>query len=49
VVDIDPAAAREHWEKALVVFRRMGVPERWEVERRLAASAIGDSRLPRIS
>nr|WP_276320414.1 BTAD domain-containing putative transcriptional regulator [Micromonospora zingiberis] len=32
----DPAEARRHWERALVIFRRMGVPERFEVERRLA-------------
>ena len=39
VVDDDPAAARRHWEQALVVFRRMGVPQRCEVERRLAELA----------
>ncbi|MFI7591015.1 AfsR/SARP family transcriptional regulator [Micromonospora sp. NPDC049359] len=33
---IDPAEARRHWERALAIFRRMGVPERLDVERRLA-------------
>jgi DNA-binding SARP family transcriptional activator len=33
---IDPPEARRHWERALAIFRRMGVPERFEVERRLA-------------
>ncbi|WP_341718214.1 BTAD domain-containing putative transcriptional regulator [Micromonospora sp. FIMYZ51] len=33
---IDPGQARRHWERALAIFRRMGVPERFEVERRLA-------------
>ncbi len=33
---IDPAEARRHWERALAIFRRMGVPERFEAERRLA-------------
>ncbi|WP_167517499.1 AfsR/SARP family transcriptional regulator [Micromonospora orduensis] len=32
----DRAEARRHWERALAIFRRMGVPERFEVERRLA-------------
>ncbi|MFE9193128.1 ATP-binding protein [Micromonospora sp. NPDC007208] len=32
----DPAEARRHWERALAIFRRMGVPERFEAERRLA-------------
>ncbi|MFJ6163595.1 AfsR/SARP family transcriptional regulator [Micromonospora orduensis] len=32
----DRAEARRHWERALAIFRRMGVPERIEVERRLA-------------
>ncbi|MFI7077675.1 AfsR/SARP family transcriptional regulator [Micromonospora sp. NPDC049903] len=32
----DPVAARRHWERALAIFRRMGVPERFEMERRLA-------------
>lgn len=31
----DPDAARRYWERALAVFRKMGVPERLEVERRL--------------
>ncbi|WP_158603517.1 AfsR/SARP family transcriptional regulator [Micromonospora radicis] len=35
----DPVAARRHWERALAIFRRMGVPERFEVERRLAEIA----------
>ncbi|MCX5119718.1 tetratricopeptide repeat protein [Micromonospora sp. NBC_00362] len=33
---VDPAEARRHWERALAIFRRMGVPERFEAERRLA-------------
>ncbi|MFD6566977.1 BTAD domain-containing putative transcriptional regulator [Micromonospora profundi] len=33
---IDRAEARRHWERALAIFRRMGVPERFDVERRLA-------------
>lgn len=33
---IDPVEARRHWERALAIFRRMGVPERFEAERRLA-------------
>ncbi|MDG4761208.1 tetratricopeptide repeat protein [Micromonospora sp. WMMD710] len=33
---VDPAEARRHWERALAIFRRMGVPERLEAERRLA-------------
>lgn len=32
----DVAEARRYWERALAIFRRMGVPERFEVERRLA-------------
>ncbi|MFE0526717.1 BTAD domain-containing putative transcriptional regulator [Micromonospora parva] len=35
----DPAEARRHWERALAIFRRMGVPERFEAERRLAELA----------
>ncbi|MEW2382478.1 BTAD domain-containing putative transcriptional regulator [Micromonospora sp. NPDC047707] len=35
-VESDVAQARRYWERALAVFRRMGVPERFEVERRLA-------------
>ncbi|MEU7674789.1 BTAD domain-containing putative transcriptional regulator [Micromonospora taraxaci] len=33
---VDPAEARRYWERALVIFRRMGVPERFDAERRLA-------------
>ncbi|WBB65815.1 BTAD domain-containing putative transcriptional regulator [Micromonospora sp. WMMD812] len=36
----DPAEARRHWERALAIFRRMGVPERFDVERRLADGAV---------
>ncbi|MGW0501659.1 AfsR/SARP family transcriptional regulator [Micromonospora sp. NPDC003241] len=36
----DPAEARRHWERALAIFRRMGVPERFDVERRLAGSSV---------
>ena len=32
----DPGEARRHWERALVLFRRIKVPERHEVERHLA-------------
>jgi tetratricopeptide (TPR) repeat protein len=32
----EPAEARRHWERALVLFRRMNVPERHDVARRLA-------------
>jgi DNA-binding SARP family transcriptional activator/tetratricopeptide (TPR) repeat protein len=32
----DPEAARQHWRQALELFTEMGVPERFEVERRLA-------------
>ncbi|WP_234582680.1 BTAD domain-containing putative transcriptional regulator [Micromonospora sp. MH99] len=41
---VDPAEARRHWERALAIFRRMGVPERLDVERRLAelGSALAD-------
>ncbi|MET8089586.1 BTAD domain-containing putative transcriptional regulator [Micromonospora sp. NPDC005220] len=35
-VRVDPVEARRHWERALAIFRRMGVPERFEAERRLA-------------
>lgn len=35
----DAAAARRHWERALAIFSRMGVPERLDVERRLAGLA----------
>ncbi|MER7333369.1 MULTISPECIES: BTAD domain-containing putative transcriptional regulator [unclassified Micromonospora] len=34
--DNDLAEARRHWERALAIFRRMDVPERFEVECRLA-------------
>ncbi|MCM0674201.1 tetratricopeptide repeat protein [Micromonospora phytophila] len=35
----DLAEARRHWERALAIFRRMGVPERFDVQRRLAETA----------
>jgi len=35
----DPAEARRHWERALAIFKRMGVPERREVEQQLARLA----------
>ncbi|WP_433530552.1 BTAD domain-containing putative transcriptional regulator [Micromonospora sp. CA-263727] len=38
----DPEQARRHWARASAIFRRMGVPERFEVERRLAETAPGD-------
>ncbi len=40
LVATDPVEARRHWERALAIFRRMGVPERSEVERRLAESVL---------
>ncbi|AVT31036.1 transcriptional regulator [Plantactinospora sp. BC1] len=36
----DPAEARRHWERALAIFGKMGVPERFEVERELARLAL---------
>ncbi|MEU8286077.1 BTAD domain-containing putative transcriptional regulator [Micromonospora sp. NPDC048905] len=36
----DPAEARRHWERALAIFRRMGVPERFEAERRLSELTV---------
>ncbi|WP_328533212.1 tetratricopeptide repeat protein [Micromonospora zamorensis] len=38
-VRVDPVEARRRWERALAIFRRMGVPERFEVEGRLAELA----------
>jgi DNA-binding SARP family transcriptional activator/tetratricopeptide (TPR) repeat protein len=35
----DPAEARRYWERALAIFRRMGVPERFDAERRIAELA----------
>ncbi|HEV7896939.1 MAG TPA: BTAD domain-containing putative transcriptional regulator [Planosporangium sp.] len=43
----DPARAREHRETALVLFTELGVPERAEVERRLADLDAGWQR-PRV-
>ncbi|GIJ28834.1 SARP family transcriptional regulator [Micromonospora qiuiae] len=43
LVATDAVEARRHWERALAIFRRMGVPERSEVERRLAE--LGHSRV----
>lgn len=40
----DSAEARRHWQRALAIFRKMGVPERFEVERSLAA--IANRRTP---
>jgi DNA-binding SARP family transcriptional activator/tetratricopeptide (TPR) repeat protein len=36
LVDTDAEGARRHWRRALVIFNRMGVPERYDVEKRLA-------------
>ncbi|WFF04185.1 BTAD domain-containing putative transcriptional regulator [Micromonospora sp. WMMD964] len=46
---VDPAEARRHWERALAIFRRMGVPERVDAERRLAelAGVEADDHTPR--
>jgi DNA-binding SARP family transcriptional activator len=41
----DPARAREHWTTALSLFTELGVPERAEVERRLADLDRGRRRL----
>ncbi|MET8147487.1 AfsR/SARP family transcriptional regulator [Actinoplanes sp. NPDC049668] len=41
----DPAAARIYWGQALELFTRMGVPERLDVGRRLAALESGTDRL----
>ncbi|RKN46298.1 AfsR/SARP family transcriptional regulator [Micromonospora endolithica] len=38
-VGTDPVGARRHWERALAIFDRMGVPERFEVAKRLAECA----------
>jgi tetratricopeptide (TPR) repeat protein len=43
---VDPAEARRHWERALAIFRRMGVPERLDVERRLAETDRETGRRP---
>ena len=37
LADTDPEQARRAWTAALAAFRAMGVPEQYEVERRLAA------------
>ncbi|PZG12328.1 transcriptional regulator [Micromonospora craterilacus] len=37
---VDAVAARRYWERALAIFRRMGVPERFEIARRLAETAL---------
>jgi tetratricopeptide (TPR) repeat protein len=37
LADCDPEQARRSWTAALAAFRAMGVPEQYEVERRLAA------------
>lgn len=34
--DTEPQEARRHWQRALVLYREMGVPERAEVEHQLA-------------
>jgi tetratricopeptide (TPR) repeat protein len=39
LADTDPGRARRSWTAALARFREMGVPEQYEVERRLAAMA----------
>ncbi|MFY1674310.1 AfsR/SARP family transcriptional regulator [Plantactinospora sp. WMMB334] len=36
----DEAEARRHWQRALAIFSRMGVPERFEVERRLGRPTL---------
>ncbi|WBB93535.1 BTAD domain-containing putative transcriptional regulator [Verrucosispora sp. WMMC514] len=37
---IDPTEALRHWTRALAIFRRMGVPERIDVARRLAEAEV---------
>ncbi|MFY1688876.1 tetratricopeptide repeat protein [Plantactinospora sp. WMMB782] len=32
----DQAEARRHWERALTIFQKLGVPERFEAQRRIA-------------
>jgi hypothetical protein len=34
--DTEPDAARNHWQRALHLYREMGVPEQSDVERHLA-------------
>jgi tetratricopeptide (TPR) repeat protein len=41
----DRGAARQHWLQALELFTRMGVPERLDVEKRLAGLDSGTDRL----
>ncbi|MEV4704785.1 BTAD domain-containing putative transcriptional regulator [Actinoplanes sp. NPDC049316] len=36
LAETDPVGARRHWSQALEIFQRIGVPERFEVRRRLA-------------
>jgi hypothetical protein len=36
LVDSDLDGARQHWRQALAIFTRMGVPDRHDVEKRLA-------------
>jgi hypothetical protein len=39
----DPVAARRHLRQALAIFTRMGVADRFDVERRLDGGAATDS------
>lgn len=32
----EPEVARQHWRQSLTLYREMGVPEQWEVERYLS-------------
>ncbi len=45
LADDEPEAARRLWEQALAMFTRTGVPERQDVERRLAALDSGTDQL----
>lgn len=45
LVDDDPATARAHWQQARERFTRMGIPERFDVERRLAELDRGADQL----
>lgn len=49
--ETEPQEARRHWQRALVLYREMGVPERAEVEHQLAgltseAGSTTDSEPP---
>jgi tetratricopeptide (TPR) repeat protein len=45
LADVDPVRARQHWQRALGLFERMGVPDRFEVAERLAVLDGGGDQL----